>query len=162
MRIFFSVITVLGLLVSLGSVIVAQDTAADEEAIAQLDDRYREAWSNRDAKSIGALYTEDASGVSVTGEIISGRMASEEEEAKAFADLPEGAQLEFEQLSIRFIRPNVAIGDGVWTMSGLPDAEGGPPMEGLYTVVLGKKDGEWLYEAGLSRIPMVPPSTEEE
>ena len=162
MRIFFSVITVLGLLVSLGSVIVAQDTAADEEAIAQLDDRYREAWSNRDAKAIGALYTEDASGVSVTGEIISGRMAIEEEEAKAFAELPEGAQLEFEQLSIRFIRSNIAIADGVWTMSGLPEAEGGPSMEGLYTEVLAKKDGEWLYTAGLSRIPMVPPSTEEE
>lgn len=162
MRIFFSVIMVLGLVVSLGSVMVAQDTTADEEAIAQLDDRYREAWSNRDAKAIAALYTEDASGVGAMGETVSGRMAIEEEEAKGFAELPEGAQLEFEQLSLRFIRPTIAIGDGAWTMSGLPEAEGGPPTEGLYTVVLAKKDGEWLYAAGLSRVPMVPPSTEEE
>ena len=78
MRIFYSVIMVLGLAVSLGSVMVAQDTTADEEAIAQLDDRYREAWSNRDAKAIAALYTEDASGVSHMGETVSGRMAIEE------------------------------------------------------------------------------------
>jgi uncharacterized protein (TIGR02246 family) len=150
----------LGLVVSLGSVIVAQDTTVDEEAIAQLDDRYREAWSNRDAKAIAALYTEDASGVGAMGETVSGRMAIEEGEAKGFAELPEGAQLEFEQLSLRFIRPTIAIGDGAWTMSGLPETEGGPPMEGLYTVVFTKKDGEWLYAAGLSRVPMVPPGTE--
>ena len=161
MRTFFSVITVLGLVVSLTSVIVAQDTAADEEAIAQLDDRYREAWSNRDAKAIAALYTEDASGVGAMGETVSGRMAIEEGEAKGFAELPEGAQLEFEQISLRFIRPTIAIADGAWTMSGLP-AEGGPPTEGLYTEVLVKKDGEWLYTAGLSRVPMVPPSAGEE
>ncbi len=159
MRIFYSVIMVLGLAVSLGSVMVAQDTTADEEAIAQLDDRYREAWSNRDAKAIAALYTEDASGVGAMGETVSGRMAIEEEEAKGFAELPEGAQLEFEQLSLRFIRPTIAIADGTWVMSGLPE---GAPAEGLYTVVFAKKDGEWLYAAGLSRVPVIPPSTEEE
>ena len=159
MRIFLSVVTVLGLVVSLGSVLVAQDTTADEEAIAQLDDRFREAWSNRDAKAIAALYTEDASGVGAMGETVSGRMAIEEREAKGFAALPEGAQLEFEQLSLRFSRPTIGIADGTWTMSGLPE---GAPAEGLYTEVCVKKDGEWLYTAGLSRVPMVRPSTEEE
>ncbi len=160
MRVFFSVITVLGLVVSLGSVIVAQDTTADEEAIRQLDERWDEAWANRDAKALAALYTEDADGINDMGETVTGRMAIEERWAKNFENLPEGAQSEGEQLFIRFIRPNIAIADGAWAVTGLPETEGGPPTEGLYTSVLAKKDGQWLITAGRSRIPVIPPSTE--
>ena len=117
----------------------------------------REAWSNRDAKALAALYTEHADGINEIGETVTGRMAIEEQEAKGFAELPEGAQLEFEQLSLRLIRPTIAIADGAWTMSGLPE---GAPAEGLYTDVLAKKDGQWLITAGRRRIPVIPPSTE--
>ncbi len=162
MRIFFSVITVFGLVVSLTSVIVAQDTAADEEAIRELDKRWDEAWANRDAEALAALYTEDADDISDMGETITGRMAVKERWAKIFENLPEGAQAEGEQTSIRFIRSNIAIGDGAWAVTGLPETEGGPPSAGLWTSVYVKKDGQWLITAGRSRIPVVPPSSEEE
>jgi uncharacterized protein (TIGR02246 family) len=158
MRLFFLFMTVLGLVVSLGSVLVAQDTAADEEAIRQLGLRWEEAWANRDAQALAALYTDDADGISAMGETVSGRMAIEENFTKRFEDLPESAQNESEVIALRFIRPTIAIVDGAWAVSGLPE---GVPAAGLWTAVVVKKDGEWLYTAARSRIPMVPPSGEE-
>jgi uncharacterized protein (TIGR02246 family) len=160
MRTFFLFVTVLGLVVSLGSVIVAQDTAADEEAIRQLDERYGEAWNNRDAKALAQLFTEDADVIDVDGEAVTGHMAIEENFVEEFSSRPEGARLDFEAVSIRFIRPTIAVADGAWAITGLPEAEGGPPAQGLYTTVYIMKDGQWLIAADRSRVPMVPPSTE--
>lgn len=159
MRIFFSLITVLGLAVSLGSVLLAQDTAADEEAIREMDARWSEAWNNRDAEAIVAMYTEDADGIDLMGQTVNGRAAILAQMTEEFENLPEGATAESEQLHLRFIRPNIAIADGVWSVSGLPE---GMVAEGLYTAIMVKQDGEWLTTAGRSRIPMVPPSAEEE
>jgi uncharacterized protein (TIGR02246 family) len=103
MRLFFLFMTVLGLVVSLGSVLVAQDTAADEEAIRQLGLRWEEAWANRDAQALAALYTDDADGISAMGETVSGRMAIEENFTKRFEDLPESAQNESEVVALRMV-----------------------------------------------------------
>ena len=159
MRTFFSLVTVLGLVVSLGSVIVAQDTAADEEAIRELDARWAEAWNNRDTETIVAMYAEDADGIDPMGQTISGREAILEHMTEEFENTPEGASAESELTYLRFIRPNIAIADGTWAVSGLPE---GVPAEGLYTVVFVKQDGEWRVVAGRSRIPVVPPSAEGE
>jgi uncharacterized protein (TIGR02246 family) len=152
-------VAALGLVVGLGVLSLAQDTAADEEAIQQLGQRWEEAWANRDAKALAELYTEDADGISESGETVTGRMAIEEYWAQNFENLPESAQLEAELTFLRFIRPDIAIGDGVWAVTGGTE---GMPAEGLYTEVYVKKDGQWLHAAGRARIPMMPPGAEEE
>jgi uncharacterized protein (TIGR02246 family) len=155
-------VAVLALVLGLGVVSLAQDTAADEEAIQQLDQRWKEAWTNGDAEAMAELFTEDADGIDPMGETDTGRAAIIETYRAEFAERPEGAQVDFEQTYLRFLRPDIAIADGTWAVTGAPEAEEGPPTEGLYTVVLVKKDGQWRYSSGLSRIPMTPPGAEEE
>ena len=159
MRIFLSVITVVALVVSLGSVIVAQDVSTDEEAIRKMDAVWSEAWNNRDAETIIAMYAEDADGIDAMGRTVDGRTAILEHMTEQFEMLPEGVTAQSEQTHLRFLRPNIAIADGTWAMSGMAE---GMPAQGLYTVVYMKQDGEWKVVAGRSRIPVASPSAEEE
>ena len=158
MRIFFSVITVLGLVVSLGSVIVAQDTAADEEAIRQMDASWSEAWNSRDAEAIAAMHAEDADAIDAMGQTVNGRDGILAKMIGEFESMPEGVSAETEITHLRLIRTDLAVLDGAWAVSGLPE---GMPAAGLYTIFLKKQDGEWRIVADRSRIPMVPPSAAE-
>ena len=158
MRMLVSIImTSLGFL---GGLTLAQDTSADEDAIRQLDERWKEAWSNRDAQALAELFAEDADGIDAMGAAVSGRMAIEEHYIQSFENLPPEAGAESEIVSLRFIRPTLAVVDGTWSMTGLPETDEGLPTEGLYTVFVVKRGGQWLYAAGRSRIPVSPPRTE--
>jgi uncharacterized protein (TIGR02246 family) len=161
MRIWISIVAILGIV---SGTSWAQDTAADEEALDELHQSYKQAWENRDAAAIAALYTEDADTISETGEVASGRMAIQEAIQKELAEVPEGAHLELEHLSTQFVRPTVAVADGTWEVTGIPappEGQQGMPTKGLYTVVLVKQDGTWRVAASRGRIPMMPPGSTE-
>ena len=71
-----------------------------------------------------------------------------------------GSEMTLTRTSIRFINANLAVWDGTFEITGLPEAEGEqPPSKGLSMVVAQKQDGQWLLAAGRTFVPVqLPPA----
>ena len=65
--------------------------------------------------------------------------------------------LDFAVTNRRYITSELAVEDGTWEITGLPEMEPAPPSSGLYTVYLIKQDGQWAVTAGRTRIPVAAP-----
>jgi uncharacterized protein (TIGR02246 family) len=157
MRTSLILLTVVALAASFGITALSQDTAAETEAIEMLATRYEEGWKNGDAQAAASVYTPDADIIDFFGRSFKGR----EEIGKSIAEvltMYEGSQMNIETTSIRFIRPDLAVWDGTWEVTGVPEAEEpAPPTKGLATVVAVKQEGQWLLAYGLSNVPPQPP-----
>lgn len=103
---------------------------------------YVEAYNARDAKSLAALWAPDAIYLSqVTGNIIKGRSALEEEFAGQFQDLDQ-AKIEVATESIEFISPSVALESGIATII-VPNEK---PENRNYTAIYIRREGKWLID----------------
>jgi hypothetical protein len=87
------------------------------------------------------------------GHYYKGRQAIEESFRKLFA-AGKGAQLRVHRIALRFVRPDLAIGDGLYEV--IPPG-GGPATAARYTAVQVKQDGQWLI-ASLREAVATPPS----
>ncbi len=152
---------ILGLVLAAGAV-VGQESETEEEAIAAIVQQYVDAWNRGDLDAIAALYSEDAKLIDMTGEVASGREAIRESIAK-IREKYEGGTLTAEQTAVRFVKPEIAVVDGKWSLSGVAPPEQGEPLptEGLFTLVQQKIDGKWLVVVEESKTPPASPSTEE-
>lgn len=92
------------------SVVRAQkDTAADEAAIREAMARGAEAFNRHDATAAAAVYASDADLVNVRGDHLQGKAAIETGLARAFSTRYNGARMKRGEVSIRFLRPDVAL-----------------------------------------------------
>ena len=155
MKALISTFTVLAAALMLGALALApaQDAATDEEAIDALGASFKKAWNGRDAEALGQTYTEDADEINEMGQTFSGRQAILENVATGWEMMGDAAQLDFAVTNRRSITPELAVEDGTWEITGLPEMELAPPSEGLYTVYLVKQDGRWAVTAGRTPHP---------
>jgi uncharacterized protein (TIGR02246 family) len=156
MRTSMILLTVAALAVCLGVTALSQDTAADEEAIEQLAVQYTEGWKNSDAKTCAAVYAPDADTIDFTGQVAKGR---EEIEKSIAEDLTtfEGTEIKLQRTGIRFVKPDLAVWDGTWEVTGVPEAAAQQmPSKGLSTAVAVKQDGQWLIAKGITSVPPPP------
>ena len=162
MRTYLILLTVIVLTVSLGSTTLSQDTAADVEAIEKNAAIYEEGWKNGDAQAAASIYAPDAHSIGFTDQSFAGREEIEKNIAETLT-LYEGSQIKIEKTSIRFIKPDLAVWDGTWEITGVPETEGpAPPTKGLNTVVVVKQEGQWLIAHGLTSVPPPLPTTGQE
>ena len=110
---------------------------------------FLEAYRARDAKALGALFTENAEIVDDEGEVTRGRPAIVERFAGVFA-ANEAGTLEVAVESIQLLSPVVAIEEGTATVSG---DEGAIPDISHYSIVYAKQDGHWLHARIQDRTP---------
>ena len=143
-----------------GNTALSQDTAADEEAIEMLAATYTEGWKNGDAKTCASVYAPDADVMDFTGKSFKGREEIENSIAEVLV-MYEGSEIELQKTAIRFVKPDLAVWDGTWEMTGVPETEGQPPpTKGLSTVVAVKQEGgQWMLAHSLTSVPAAPPST---
>src|SRR5262249_12630966 len=113
----------------------------DEAAIHALNEAFAKAFDAGDAEAVAAQFTEDARVTDDEGESIDGRPAIRDRFAAGFADSP-GRSVELKSESIRFITPDVAVEEGVATVTP-PEGEG-PPEVNPYTAIHVRRDGHWL------------------
>ena len=162
MRTFMILLTGMALAFWLGSTALSQDTAADEEAIEMLAATYMEGWKNGDAKTCASVYAPDADVMDYTGKSFKGRDEIEKSIAETLA-ASEGSQIEIKRTAIRFVKPDLAVWDGTWEVTGVPETEEQAlPTNGLSTVVVVKQEGQWMLAYGLSSVPPEPPSTDQD
>lgn len=105
-----------------------------EAAATSATNAYVAAFNKGDAKALAAMYAEDAQYVSDDGSTIAGRAAVLEGLAKFFAG-NEGAKLDVQIKSARFLTPDVLVENGISTI----DDE-----TARYVCTYVKKDGAWL------------------
>ncbi len=130
-------------------------SAADEAALRDGLTQYVAAWNASDAAKMETFYADDATIVDEFGMETKGRAAIVKgfAETKALDDF-KGAKIEITVTTIRFIRPDLAVSQGTYTVTG-----GKLPPEGFkghYQNVDVKQGGSWK-SVSLHLAAMPPP-----
>jgi uncharacterized protein (TIGR02246 family) len=132
-----------------------RNTAGDEAEILAVMARGADAFNRNDAAAAAAVYASDADLVNVRGDHLKGAAAIEQGLARAFATRYKDARMKRGEVSIRFLRPDVALAyvTNEITVAG----EGGAPAvhRELGLRVFVKDGGAWRI-AALHNTPLVP------
>lgn len=124
------------------------DTAKENQAVRQLIMNYADAWNRHDPKGLAANYRSDASWVNWFGAYYSGRDDIENHYRTTHNSYFKQSHFYTRSLEdIQFLNPEIAI---VHVRTGLTDDTRypGETFEFRRMMVLTKKDGIWLIQAG--------------
>jgi uncharacterized protein (TIGR02246 family) len=127
----------------------AQGTADDEQAIRKVTVEMTEGFNKHDARASTRMYTPDADLITVRGERFRGTTEFEKGLASIFATRAREATHRTLNVSVRFVRPDVALAHVTNELSGLiaPDGQRPPPHQELSLRVFVKDGGEWRVAA---------------
>jgi uncharacterized protein (TIGR02246 family) len=134
---------------------LGQGTPADEAAIRKAAEQFPPAWAKGDAKALAALYTTDADYVSSTGITAKGRAEIQTAYNTQFSGVYKGTSLKNATTNVRFLKPDIAITNGTFEVTGLrgPGGQEAPPRKGISTSILVKQNGQWLITALRAWVP---------
>jgi uncharacterized protein (TIGR02246 family) len=130
--------------------------AAEEEALQERAKALVAAFNKGDARALAEFWTPDGDYMDETGKHYQGRKAIEESFQKLFA-AGKGAELRTHRTAFRFVRPDLAIGDGL--MEVIPP-NGNPPTVARYTAIHVKQDGQWYLESVREAVATPPTNAE--
>src|SRR5262245_1574776 len=121
----------LGLLLLVNFAAGADDPAGSKEqkALRQRAEEFVAAFNKGDAKALAAFWTEEGDYIDQLGRARKGRKAIEEGFQKLFSSL-KGAKLHITILSLRVVKPDLAIEDG---LTEVFPADGAPPSSARYS-----------------------------
>ncbi len=120
--------------------------------IGELNEAYVVAFNARDEKKVTALFTGAADFTILTGDMLRGRDQIAAGHRSFFENNPQ-AKISGQQLSRRFISPNVVLATGKWKVKNGPQQF---PSSGTWSTVVVKKEGKWKYEAMRLSVPAKP------
>jgi uncharacterized protein (TIGR02246 family) len=106
-----------------------RDNPAEEKVLQERGAALIQAFNKGDAKALSEFWSPDGDYIDEQGHRYQGRKAIEESFQKLFT-AAKGAELRVHRASLRFVRPDLAIGDGLYEVVP-PD--GGPPTSTRYT-----------------------------
>jgi uncharacterized protein (TIGR02246 family) len=126
-----------------------QKRSADIAAIRQVPADLDAAWNRRDAAALGELFLDDADFQWHTGELLSGRRQIEQYFGTVvFKQMPPDFRHTTTIQRLRFLGPDVAIGDGTIVVAREGAAESEKPyLRVLFTCVGQKSNGRWRMAA---------------
>jgi uncharacterized protein (TIGR02246 family) len=134
----------------------AQSKDGADEAVQKNAEAFVAAFNKGDAAALAEFWTADADYVDQAGRTVKGKKNIEKNYEKLFAER-KGAKLFINVTSRRFLKPDLAIEDGITEV--LP-ADGGPPTNARYTAVHIKQDGQWLLASVRESVPQPPSNFE--
>ena len=156
----FLSVSIIGLLICYAVTGNAQSPTSreNEEAIKKVIAGTTEAFNKHDAKAFARFYTPDAELVTVRGERMKGTAEIEKGLAAIFATRATATTLKTFDVSIRFIKPDVAVAHVTNEMSGVVNTEGEkiPSHRELSIRVLVKDKGTWRVTAFHNTIISTP------
>ena len=128
----------------------------DEADIRTVAARQADTWNRHDAKAYAALFTEDCDVVNVVGWWWKGRAELERKLTAAFSFVFRESALTIGEVEVRFLTLEIALAHVRWSMVGARTPAGIPePREGIQTLVLTKRAGQWLI-SGFQNTHSVP------
>lgn len=124
-------------------------TRDDEEAIRRVIVEMTEGFNKHDARASTQMYTSDADLITVRGERYHGTTEFEKGLASIFTTRAREATHRTINVSVRFIRSDVALAHVTNELSGLiaPDGQRPPPHQELSLRVFVKESGAWRVAA---------------
>jgi uncharacterized protein (TIGR02246 family) len=134
---------------SLNAGALSTGNVQDEAAINRVVSEMTQGFNSHDAETATRMYTNDADFVSVRGEIAKGREEIRKGLAAILSTRARNASLDTRAVTIRFIRPDVAIVHVDNELRGLVNSEGQtlPAHRELSLRVFVKKSGVWRVAA---------------
>jgi uncharacterized protein (TIGR02246 family) len=123
--------------------------SADIAAIRQVGADLDSAWNRRDAAALSELFLDDADFQWHTGDLLSGRKQIEQYFGTiVFKQMPVDYRHKSTIQRLRFLRPDIAIGDGTIVVAREGAAENEKPyLRVLFTCVGKKNNGHWRIAA---------------
>lgn len=127
----------------------ARPQSSDELPVRELQLQFLNGWSASDSHAISALFREDADLVIPTGLFIHGRSNIDLFYSSVFASGYKGSRAASEVTQVRFLKPDVALVDGKWSIEGAHTAEGksAPAELGIFSLVAVKQGALWRISA---------------
>jgi uncharacterized protein (TIGR02246 family) len=124
----------------------APSQPAEEAAVKAVVQSFVNAWNQHDMDALAGLFTEEADFVNVRGTRWIGRSAIREGHAAAHATILKNSQLRILELSVRFLKPDVAVARWACELTGQTTAAGEsePPRKAIPTFVMTKLQDRWL------------------
>jgi uncharacterized protein (TIGR02246 family) len=119
---------------------------ADADEIRELQARQESAWNAHDAHAYAQLFTVDADTVNVLGWWWKSRAELEQKLGAGFASVFSHSHLHIDNVTARFLTPEVVIAHVQWSMTGAdsPDGSGkNIPSKGIQTQTLYKSATGW-------------------
>jgi len=131
---------------------------ADEKDVRAIGTQFQDAWNKADARMVADLFLTDGDYISSTGRTARGRAEVEKAFAEQWAGLYKGTKIAHTFTSVHFLRPDVAVADGAFEISGMKDASGKllATRSGLSTIVAVRKGDRWYVAALRGMVPSVP------
>ena len=140
----------------LAVVMLAGAGASARQADPDLDSllqQYQAAWAKGDAKSLAALYSQNAVRMQPTGAPLVGRAAIEKFFVDSFAGAWKGTKLSLKAGGTQRVSADVRIQDGTFEVSGGT----GAPSRGRYLNTVVREGGQWKL-ASVAPVPDTPPA----
>jgi uncharacterized protein (TIGR02246 family) len=136
--------------IALSRPVVAGDSATDEKAIRQVVKVYVTLWNKHDMSTFGNLFTDDAEWVNVVGMIWRGNAEIKKVHQIVHATNFKNRNMQLDDMSVRFIRPDVAVSIVRWTLDGFDAPDGRHVDKGanVATLVFVRQNGKWLISSG--------------
>jgi uncharacterized protein (TIGR02246 family) len=100
------------------------DNAEDTLKIRQVMGKFVEAWNHNDAKAFSMVFAEDADFSNVRGMSAHGRTAIARFHAPLFDTNFRSSHQKINEITVRFLKPDVAAVSAWWEMSGARNADG--------------------------------------
>lgn len=127
----------------------AMGSPTDEEAIRKVVAEMTAGFNAHDAKAATSMYTADADLITVRGERFRGTVEFEKGLASILATRAREAKHRTLNVSVRFVRPDVALAHVTNELSGLiaPDGQRPPPQQELSLRVMVKEGQSWRVAA---------------
>jgi uncharacterized protein (TIGR02246 family) len=129
---------------------MAEDKATEEQAIRQVAKDYETRWNKHDMNAFADLFTDDAEWVNVVGMVWRGK-AEIMKAHRAFHETDfKNRSVYVDDLTVRFIRPDVAVAIAKWKVDGFTAPDGRQFDKGVdvSTLVFAKQNGKWLIASG--------------
>lgn len=137
-------------LIAVSQLAAAADHATDEKAIRQVVKDYETIWNKHDMSTFGDLFTDDAEWVNVVGHVWRGKADIRKAHQVVHETNFKNRNMQFDEMTVRFIRPDVAVSIVRWTLDGFeaPDGRHFPKGPNVATLVFVKQNGRWLISSG--------------
>lgn len=131
---------------------VISDFATEEKALREMWDQFEERYNRHDAEGVANLFAYDSDRLNHQGQLARGRPEVQRQYEAIFKDETDPvSQPCHAAITIRFLRPDVALLDGRWEIEG-PHGK----VEGFFTVTATRENNRWWIAAGRDRGAIEP------
>ena len=116
-----------------------------EKAIEKLITTMVDGWNDHNAQHFASVFGAEAEFTNVFGMLLTGRAAIEAEHQTIFAGMFKDSHLEATSMRVRIVRPDVAVAELRWQMTGARDPFGKewPVRQGLMDFVATRESDGW-------------------